>query len=125
MGERCARFVHRDEFVSVAAGFTDQQLLQLLGVTRATLNAWRRGQRRVAWAPYELVRQNSYVGLAERDAKEQFNRSMLQGQLEAMKRRIEYLENELRSQAAQVAWECANDPYIHPQDPRSQASPKP
>lgn len=113
-----ARHAHRDDFARLADEFPRRLLLEILGVDRATLRRWRTGRARVPWAAFQLLYERSRYGLAERDAAEHFNRTMLEQLNEALRERVAWLEAELRSQAALI-FGSANDPYIRPADPRA------
>ncbi len=117
------RFAHADDFCLLADGFTEASLVQLLGVTRQTIRRWRSGASRIPFTAYQLVRERSKYGLAERDASESFNRAALMGQVQALTNRVAFLEESLRAQARLVQWGCANDPFIDHVDPRSSVIP--
>lgn len=109
-----------DDFFAIAAEFPQRALLALLGIDRATLRRWREGRVRIPWCAYQLVRERSSYGLAERDAAEHFNRRMILARCEALERRVRTLEAELLRQARMVNWGAANDPFAWAHaDPRS------
>ena len=117
------RFAHAEDFCLLANDFTEPSLVQLLGVSSKTLNRWRCGRSRVPWAAYQLVRDRSKYGLAERDAAENFNRTAILGLVHSLKERVAELEERLCAQARLVDWGCANDPFVDPADPRSRIAP--
>ncbi len=90
-----SRHAQRDDFFLIAEEFPRRVLLDLLGIDRRTLRRWRAGAARIPWAAYQLVRDRSQYGLAERDAMEGFNRSMLCGLVESLRARVAALEAEL------------------------------
>lgn len=112
------RYAHTDDFFRLAEEFPEPRLLSLLGLDKKTIVRWRK-RRRIPWAYFQLLHDHSYYGIAEREAMEGFNRSMLTLQLESLERRVAELSAELVRQARLINWGCANDPFIHPQDPRS------
>lgn len=114
-----ARHAHPGDFFLIADELTQPALLVMLGVDRTTLRRWREGRARIPWAAYQLVRERSRYGLAERDSAERFNRAMLIMQVDALQRRVVYLEEELRSQSVLINWGCANDSFIDQRDPRA------
>lgn len=114
-----SRHAHRDDFFLIADELTRPALLLMLGIDRATLRRWRERRARIPWAAYQLVRERSRYGLAERDAAEGFNRAMLLMHAEALQRRVAELEAELVKQAKMIDWGCANDPFTRPNDPRA------
>lgn len=113
------RFAHPDDFKLIAQTFAYPELLKLIGITRFTLKRWLAGRARIPWAAYQLAFEHSHYGLAERDAAEGFNRHCLEGLNRALTERVKWLEQLLIAQAKLVDWGCANDPFIHPADPRS------
>lgn len=117
-----ARHADRDDFQRLADCFSRRELHELLGVDRKTLARWRAGTSRVPWCAVQLMHERSRYGLAERDAAEHFNRTMILQLNDALQRRVAWLEAELVRQAQLADWRCANDPYISPTDPRALAA---
>jgi len=116
-----ARHANPDDFARLADGFGRRELIELLGVDRKTLRRWLAGKGRIPWAAYQLAFERSRYGLAERDSAEHFNRTMMRGELEALRAKVARLEAELVKQAELVNWSAANDPYTLRTDPRSSA----
>jgi len=119
MPRSTSRHVHPGDFFLLADEFSRPALLDMLGIDRTTLRRWRDGDARIPWAAYQLLRECSRYGRAERDSAEGFNREMIRMQVDALQRRVAELEAELRRQARLIDWGCANDPFIDPRDPRS------
>ena len=103
----------------MVAARVGENIARLLGVDDRTLKRWRSGRSKIPWAAYQLVYEHSSYAIAERASCEQFERSMILGERDALLRRVADLEGELLRQARLVDWGCANDPFISPADPRS------
>ena len=114
-----ARFAHASDFCTVSDCFARQEAARILGVAESTVERWRSGLGRVPWAAYRLLYEVSKYGIAERDSLENFQRSAILGEREALRQRVAQLEAALAAQAKLVDWRCANDPFIQPHDPRS------
>lgn len=113
------RFAPVDEFQRIAQCYAQSDLRKLLGIGRRTLKRWLEGRTRIPWTAYQLAYERSHYGLAERDAAEGFNRTVLLQLNAALHERLANLERELASQARLIDWGCANDPFISPHDPRT------
>lgn len=120
MASRSAgRYAHHTDFAVVADCFTCTYAARIVGVTARTMQRWLAGKARIPWAAYQLLYEYSRYGLAERDSAEHFERTMICGELTALRSRVSELEAELLKQARLVDWGCANDPFILPGDVRS------
>lgn len=116
------RYAHSGDFSLIADSYANTALCELLGIDRRTLGRWRLPGARIPWAAYQLASDRSRWGLAERDAAEDFNRTMIEGERDALRRQVEELREHLAAQAKLVDWQCANDPFVWPPDPRSQVT---
>lgn len=114
-----ARYAHASDFGAIADCFSRQEASRILGVPERTIARWRNGGSHIPWAAFQLLYEHSRYGLAERDAMEGFQRNALAAERDALRARVAELEAAIASQSRLVDWGCANDPFIHPDDPRS------
>ena len=115
-----SRYASAADFDLVASRVGESVAI-LLGVDERTLKRWRAGRSRIPWAAYQLLYEHSSYGIANRDSAEQFERTMICGERDALRGRVAELEAELVRVSRLVDWGCANDPFISPADPRAAA----